>query len=92
MTIFTSAFGGTADMARLVAGLAPVENDPTEILRVHRSIDFISIVVLTGSEQPDALISSGVFCSVLCPRVVRDTRRTALEKRGTSTGVGLPSS
>ena len=27
-TLFTSAFGGTADMARPAAGLAPVENDP----------------------------------------------------------------
>ncbi len=28
MTCFTSAFGGTADMAAPAAGLAPVENDP----------------------------------------------------------------
>jgi hypothetical protein len=35
---FTSAFGGTADMAGLAADLVPVENDPLRTRGVHRSI------------------------------------------------------
>jgi hypothetical protein len=32
---FTSAFGGTADMAGLAAALVPVENDPDRTSALH---------------------------------------------------------